>query len=986
MSEARPDGAPPKWKDPTNRAGASIPPVSARSIERSRVTGQIVDCINQHELVRVVAPAGSGKTTAVAQAVAAIDTTTTWLILELWHQTPGRLLEGLVAALARVAPDLSRQLAISHADQPEVEPFAAAIGAHLRHRRVLLVIDDSHLLAGIPEAVAVLAALARNGRPGLRLVLVGRVALSLPGLGVEADDPGGTVGDDVLRATRGEAEEILRSHGSSVDIDEAVKQSGGWIAGLLFEAWGATRDAVGVSLDPLGGYLEREVRSRITPDDWDLLVASSVFSEVDARRAEAVGVDDARSWLITLRSAGLPAVWGKGESRMRLHPRVGELLRDELMTGPPGRRHSVLRAAARAYENEGAVERALDLYLEAGDGAEAQRLIPQVILDVLARRDLEIATRYLEAVDLEPEPAKVVLARLVLASLNASGAEGDAVLEPIVRAERLGDLISEEPRIGAFAINHLYTSNSAEAAAAVLDTIPPGHDADVARLFLSVLRDDPEAPIPSFTGDFVDAMLARALYGRGLLSELRSGPTAWAELTGTLAVAGRRATTATPFRSEFLMGLARFSEAISVRDRNAADELVSGILAGTTWGVLAEAELALRLDHDPERALSAISQFRDRPEAPTLFYRELGDTWEGACLLLADDPGRAVEVLREAVDSMRRGKRTLALEQALVYLSEAEWQLGNEDAADEAVNGAYEVARSHGSLHELLLSLADCPGVLSRRIDAEPRSDGLWHSLGRAVVANGEGGRLHAAGANRVFLREFGEATLVVDGSTIVRPRIRKSVEMLSYLLVQPKASASRASVLSALWNGRDDEATRTYLRQALRHLRDALPAGITVTATSDQLAVAGPVRCESLELETLLGEAAREPGPGRLGYLLEALALARRGTFHEGSNEVWWIDDRRARIESQLTDARLDAAEILLDAARYTRSLALVDEVLDADSLVERGWRLRMRGLGLLGDYDGVVAAYAACTAALAAIGLEPARSTTELANSLRR
>jgi len=43
-------------------------------------------------------------------------------------------------------------------------------------------------------------------------------------------------------------------------------------------------------------------------------------------------------------------------------------------------------------------------------------------------------------------------------------------------------------------------------------------------------------------------------------------------------------------------------------------------------------------------------------------------------------------------------------------------------------------------------------------------------------------------------------------------------------------------------------------------------------------------------------------------------------------------------------------------------KSLALVDEALDADPLRERAWRLRMRTLDLLGDVDGVTAAYAGC------------------------
>lgn len=96
-------------------------------------------------------------------------------------------------------------------------------------------------------------------------------------------------------------------------------------------------------------------------------------------------------------------------------------------------------------------------------------------------------------------------------------------------------------------------------------------------------------------------------------------------------------------------------------------------------------------------------------------------------------------------------------------------------------------------------------------------------------------------------------------------------------------------------------------------------------------------------------------------------------------------MDDHRSRIESVLADARLDAAELLLEAERHLRALTLVDEALDANPLLERAWRLRMRTLDLLGDHDGVTAAYAACARALAEIGLEPSGQTRKLARALR-
>lgn len=959
------------------------PRISDRTVPRPRVTDWLLEQIEGCPVVQVVAPAGSGKTTAVVQATEALGRSVTWLTLDEWHRSPGRLLDDLAGALEHVAPGL--QKARAGAEGAEVVELAAIIGSFMHRQHALLVIDDCHLVRDVPEAVAVIGALFRRSPPGLHVVLVGRTSLPFVGLGLEAVAPDASVGDEILRATQEEAAGILRAHDSSVEVGEALQATGGWIAGLVFETWRA-QDPEQPNDDPLRQYLEREVRPRLAPDAAEFLVASSAFDEVNAARAEALGVDDPRSWLSTLREAGLPAVWAPDGSEMRLHPRIREFLRDELRTGPLERRRSALRAAAGAHEREGDLERALELFLEIGATAEVQRLLPEVILDVVERHDVALAERYLASVQLDPEPATVVLARLSLASLRASLSEGIAVVDRLVADRRLAEVVAEEPAIGALACNVLAGRGSIEAALDVLDGMPPGRPAEVARLMMSAVRDDPEAPIPSFGGDVLDAVLARALYHRGRLRELHEGRTAWAESTGAHALAPAESLVKLP-SARLVRVLGQFEHAIALRDIEMAEQCVAELEQFAPWyQLLADAELAIRLLHDPVRASIAVERLRGQGLSTPLFYRELIGTWEGAARLLGDEPDAAAAVLRETVASMRRGDRTLVMASALVYLAEAEWRLGNENASDRATDEAYEVGHRQGSLRVLSLALADFPGVLSRRLDTEAGSESPWHALGRALVAGTRGARVLVVAPVAAHLREFGEPALVVGGGRVARPKIRKSLELLSFLLASAKGHVSRETILTALWNGRDDNSTRAYLRQALRHLRDVLPDGISVAAVGDSLSVEGAVTSESLELEALLAVAARDPGPVRLGYLLEALELAGRGEFLEGSSDVWWVDDRRARLASVLSDARLDAAESLLDTDQHLRALALVDEVLDADPLLERAWRLRMRTLGLLGDYDGVLAAYAACKNALAEIGVEPSSTTSELARSLRR
>ena len=272
--------------------------------------------------------------------------------------------------------------------------------------------------------------------------------------------------------------------------------------------------------------------------------------------------------------------------------------------------------------------------------------------------------------------------------------------------------------------------------------------------------------------------------------------------------------------------------------------------------------------------------------------------------------------------------------------------------------------------------------MLSRALDLESEPDGPWHALGRAVITAPSA--TLPLGPATVHLREFGEPALVVDG-VVVRPKIRKSLELVSFLLSRGNASATRSEILTALWNGRDDESTRAYLRQAIKHLREALPEGAAVVTEGDALSLAGAFTSETAEFETLRDAAAGCDGPARRSLLFEALEIGRRGVFLQGSRNVSWIDERRARIAAWLVDVRLDAAATLLDENRHLDVLELVDEVLTHDRLLERAWRLRMQALALLGDQDGVVDAYRACRAALGEVELAPSRGTRELAQRLR-
>ena len=117
---------------------------------------------------------------------------------------------------------------------------------------------------------------------------------------------------------------------------------------------------------------------------------------------------------------------------------------------------------------------------------------------------------------------------------------------------------------------------------------------------------------------------------------------------------------------------------------------------------------------------------------------------------------------------------------AAAYLSEAQWRIGEEEAADAAAALALRSAEEMGSLHLLLNALEDVPAVAVRGADTEPSRTSRWHELTTLLSRRG---RLQVASRHpRLVLEEFGVPALLLDGADVT-PRLRKSTELLARIL-----------------------------------------------------------------------------------------------------------------------------------------------------------------------------------------------------------
>jgi DNA-binding SARP family transcriptional activator len=992
--------------------GKVMPEVVGGWVERPRPEGVLVRALVSRPVVVVSAMAGSGKTTLVAAVTQRLGWPVAWLTLDWTDNAPGRLVMYLEAALAVAVPGVEGVVrGALVAGVPHSEAAGLLVEA-VGGRGVVLVVDELERLGEGSEAWAVIEAVLRHAPADMRFVLCSRRPVPTFVLPSRPGDVG-RLGDEVLALTVEEAAEVLAGLGRpAVDPVGAVRATGGWMTGVLFEAWRLGEQAGGGGPgDPLYDYLAAQILGRLAREDGEFLIATSVLDEVSAARATALGVQDAGARLASLRRAHIPAAWGDGGRTLCCHPRFRECLQDCLESWDAERVEALQVAHGRLLAGEGRDEEATEVLLGAGAVAEALEPAARAIFAVMDRLDFTLAARWLDALA-EVVPGGVspfVIARLRLAVAREDHAAGVELADRLAARGKLTEVASSSSA-AAWMLGQCYLmAGRYDDMLAVCALAPhdPGYQG--LRVFLAIVGSEPPPALPALTGGPLDSLMLPIIYGYGHLATALEIEQArgWVQAFSQ------------PWVVAALAGAGRLREAVdlleAVRAHGSATALLEGVVAARVltdagrrgealeaiargrrlartgpsviWELLAgveEARLRLRIDRDPVAALVALDPVDVHPITHRIgFLAPTVDSWYGFALLLAGRDAEATERLRRSVAAQQRTGRVLELPATAVYLAEAEWRIGNEDAADQAADLALEAACAQGFNHMLLSALRDVPAVLSRRLDAEPGADSRWHEIARALRAHG----LETTAPVRatVQLLEFGRCAILLDGQEVC-PKITKAYELLAYLLSRPQHRAERNELLDALFDSRADDSTRSYLRQAVCRLRavlspDAITTASATVALGDQLAATS----ESAELERALAEAARLQGSDRLAGALAALQAFDRGPYLPAITSHW-ADERRQHLHELATDARYDAAELAFSTDQPHQARTLTDAVLQAEPYHEPAWRLAMRLDSACGDHQGVLRSYQRCERLLAEIGAQPSNTTRQLIHQLRR
>ncbi|MEV0688157.1 BTAD domain-containing putative transcriptional regulator [Nocardia sp. NPDC050378] len=991
------------------------PPIPAEAISRPRVESLIRALIDRHRLVLIVATAGAGKTTATAGAVGQLGDPVAWLSVDDTDVAPGRLVTYLDAAVGRVCPELAGLAvnAMSANALPHAET-AGLLSSSIGDRPLVLVLDQLERLQDNAEAWAVLESFVRHAGPGVRLVLLSREFVPAGRLDTVGPEVG-FLGESSLAFTEEEAAAALVRRGvRDVDPRHAVAETGGWVTGVLFEAWRSAEHLTGIGgeADPLYGYLSAHILDRLDPADRGFLIDTALLDEVTPQRAAALGADDAVARLASLRRHTLPAVWAATHT-LRCHPRFREYL-TELLARRPGATVRDRRVRyGQLLASEGRDEEATEVLLETGALEHALAPAARAVISLVERLDFRDAQRWLDIlgpVAAEHDPLALSLGHLMLSVAQEEFGRGAAYADDLA-ARGLRDEFARSSGRAVILMALCYADAlDVDALRAVVAAAAPGASRGVAEYITAAFTHEPPdtyaLPPLSLVAEYPSLLVGKYFHGR--VTELDGTPDgAWTEWepVGIRILAARslgRTAEALEYYErasgwgaqsllirevapDLLLDAGRREEAQAALDTY--DEVMhrKSSLFGRLGSLTMRAKMALRLDADHAAALQVLAVF-DRLKPPTGAgpLEERAATWRGLALLLAGADVEAVELLRKATKTMLAADLVLELPAAAVFLAEAEWRAGNPEAADRAADTALTAAYEQGSTFLMLEALGFFPAVVSRRIDAEASAYSAWHDLGRALHAPRKADRSGSA-TSSVVLREFGSVELLVDG-VAVSTRIRKSLELLAYLLAHG-GRARRRQVMEALF-GASDRSAQAYLRQARSRLNRALPELAAISTDGDDLTLADAlaVTSESVVIERRLRHARHLTGEvQRLRAIVSVLETAEAGEFLPGVRGAW-AEDRREHIRTLLIEAEFEAAQLALAVELYPEARTHAERVLREQPYHESAWQTLIRVAGLLGDSDGVLDAYHACERALRELGTSPSPTTRRLLENLRR
>jgi LuxR family maltose regulon positive regulatory protein len=402
-------------------------------------------------IVSIVAPAGYGKTTLLAQWAERKGQAFAWVSVDEKDNDPKILLSYVAEALNAIEPISAR---VFDALASPANSVPASVVPRLGHafasmtRPVALVLDDVHLLHDT-ECRAALSVLADHVPPGSRLVLAGRDPPPLRIARLRAEGKLTEIGPGDLALTAEEAASLLRAAEVTLGEDEVAelhRRTEGWPVGLYLAALYLREGGMlGQAVAAFGGddrfvseYVESELLAWLSEQQRAFLTRTAVLERMCGPLCEAV-----------LERPGSAAMLADlAQSNMLLVPldhrgqwyRYHHLFRDMLLAGLERQEPGLLpvlrhRAADWCLRNDLA-EEALEYSMAAGDVDTAARLVEELNPQVYQQARFTTLRRWFRWLDdrggIEGRPVAAVHAAF-LASTAGRPAEAERWADAVDR-------------------------------------------------------------------------------------------------------------------------------------------------------------------------------------------------------------------------------------------------------------------------------------------------------------------------------------------------------------------------------------------------------------------------------------------------------------------------------------------------------------------------------------------------------------------------
>ena len=478
-------------------AGASEV-VIATKLFRPNPRHQTVERTRLHDLLRqgcrlpltlVVAPAGWGKSTLVADWLRQDHLAAGWVSLDGGDDDPKRFWRYLLLAAGQ-AGSVAGAAAMRRLDAAGSDVLRDVLPAFINEltlsdSHLVLVLDDYHLVTS-PRVHATVAMLLDRCPPQLHLVLITRAdpPLQLSRLRVRGDLAELRAED--LRFSLDEALQFFRDRlGTELperDVHKLLARTEGWAAGLQLAALRLSGRA-----DPSGfierftgadwhivNYLGEEVLTSQPPRVREFLLMTSVLNRMCAPLCNALtGRADGAELIGEIHRANLFLIPLDDERRwFRYHHLFGGLLRHELSRTAPEQPSALHHRAAEWYASNGDAAEAIGHAIASGDTSLSRRLVAAHWRQPFNAGQLETVRMWLDAlpVELVAGDASLSAARVWVALDRGRLEEVGAALDA---AEASGP---PDTHLMVLRALHMYKTGDVGGAAGRLQEISPSAD------------------------------------------------------------------------------------------------------------------------------------------------------------------------------------------------------------------------------------------------------------------------------------------------------------------------------------------------------------------------------------------------------------------------------------------------------------------------------------------------------------------------------